>query len=438
MPRIVKNTLLNYIPQNFEVENFVNPVHVFDFNNKPIQKGKIVYLCEREIRVKDNFSLQFALQKSKELNLPLKIIHPKINYEHLPKEKFIIRQLIQVQQNFTKLNLDFEIIDTTPQVIIKTINPALLIIDFNPILNRAWLKNVAFKVIEIDGHNIVPARYVSDKQEYSAATIRAKIYHNIYPFLSEFNNLTTKKVEADYVLEEFIKSKLANYAKFKNNPSKNILSGLSKYLNLGFISSQRVAIDVIKSGASAENKEAFLEALIVRKELADNFCLYNKRFKSFKGIPSWAKNSLECHKEDFRPYIYTMEELESATTHDNLWNATQNQLKREGIIHGYLRMYWAKKILEWTISADVALKIAIYLNDKYAYDAPSANGYVGILWAIGGLHDRAFTDYPVTGKIRRMTYQSIKQKYDLDNYLKKMCPNDTKEVNYCIKHLKDV
>ena len=98
MPRIVKNTLLNYIPQNFEVENFVNPVRVFDFNNKPIQKGEIVYLCEREIRVKDNFALKFALQKSKELNLPLKIIHPKINYEHLPKEKFIIRQLIQVSR----------------------------------------------------------------------------------------------------------------------------------------------------------------------------------------------------------------------------------------------------------------------------------------------------------------------------------------------------
>ena len=419
MPRIVKNTLLNYIPQNFEVENTVNPVRVFDFNNKPIQKGEIVYLCEREIRVKDNFALQFALQKSKELNLPLKIIHPKINYEHLPKEKFIIRQLIQVQQNFTKLNLDFEIIDTTPLAIIKTINPSLLIIDFNPILKRTWLKNVDFKVIEIDGHNIVPARYVSDKQEYSAATIRTKIYHNIYPFLSEFKAFGDEKVEADFVLKDFIKNKLPYYAQFKNHPSKNILSGLSKYLNLGFISSQRVALDVIKSMASAENKEAFLEELIVRKELADNFCLYNKRFKSLKGIPSWAKNSLESHREDFKPYIYTMEEFESAKTHDKLWNATQNQLIREGIIHGYLRMYWAKKILEWTISADVAFKIAIYLNDKYAYDAPSANGYVGILWAIAGLHDRAFVDYPITGKIRRMTYDSLKRKYDLGDYLNK-------------------
>lgn len=419
MPRIVKNTLLNYIPQNFEVENFVNPVRIFDFNNKPIQKGDIVYLCEREIRVKDNFALQFALQKSKELNLSLKVIHPKIHCEYVSKQEFIDRQIAQAQQNFSKLNLDFEIIDTTPQVIIKTITPALLIIDFNPILNRAWLKNVDFKVIEIDGHNIVPARYVSDKQEYSAATIRAKIYHNIYPFLTEFKAFGDEKVEADFVLEDFIKNKLPYYAQFKNNPSKNVLSGLSKYLNLGFISSQRIAIEVIKSRASAENKEAFLEELIVRKELADNFCLYNKQFKSLKGIPSWAKNSLESHREDFRPYIYTMEELESAKTHDKLWNAIQNQLMRDGIIHGYLRMYWAKKILEWTISADVALKIAIYLNDKYAYDAPSANGYVGILWAIGGLHDRAFTDYPVTGKIRRMAYNTIKRKCDLSNYLKK-------------------
>ena len=158
MPRIVKNTLLNYIPQNFEVENFVNPVRIFDFNNKPIQKGDIVYLCEREIRVKDNFALQFALQKSKELNLSLKVIHPKIHCEYVSKQEFIDRQIAQAQQNFSKLNLDFEIIDTTPQVIIKTITPALLIIDFNPILNRAWLKNVDFKVIEIDGHNIVPAR----------------------------------------------------------------------------------------------------------------------------------------------------------------------------------------------------------------------------------------------------------------------------------------
>ena len=112
-------------------------------------------------------------------------------------------------------------------------------------------------------------------------------------------------------------------------------------------------------------------------------------------------------------------DLENAKTHDKLWNATQNQLKKEGIIHGYLRMYWVKKILEWTIHPEDALEVAIYLNDKYAYDSPSANGYVGILWGIGGLHDRAFIDYPIFGKIRRMSYSSLRKKFELSNYIEK-------------------
>ena len=419
MPRIIKNTLLNYIPTDFEIEQIINPARIFELNNKPIKYGEIIYLCEREIRAKDNFALQFALQKSKELNLPLKIIHPKINYEYNPKQKFIDSQIAQAKKQFRQIGLDFEVIEKTPPEIIKNLRPALIILDFNPILKKKYLKNVDFKIYEIDGHNVIPARFVSDKQEYSAATMRRKIYYKIYPFLTEFDNLKTEKVEADYVLEDFIKNKLPYYAEYKNDISKNVLSGLSKYLNLGFISSQRVALEIIKSGVNDINKEVFLEELVVRKELADNFCLYSKNYKDFTSIPNWAKVSLENHMYDIRPYIYSTEELEKAKTHDKLWNATQIQLIREGTIHGYLRMYWAKKILEWIPSPKESLKTAIYLNDKYAYDSPSSNGYVGILWAIGGLHDRAFIDYPITGKIRRMTYDSIKRKYDLSDYLKK-------------------
>ena len=419
MPRIIKNTLLNYIPTNSVIEQIINPARIFEFNNKPIKSGKIIYLCEREIRAKDNFALQFALQKSKKLNLPLKIIHPKNNYEYNLKQKFIDSQIAQAEKQFKQIGLDFEVIEKTPDEIIKNLNPALIILDFNPILKRKYLKNADFKIYEIDGHNIIPTRFVSDKQEYSATTLRRKIYYKISPFLTEFDNLTTEKVEADYVLENFIKNKLQYYAEYKNDISKDVLSGLSKYINLGFISSQRVALEVIKSGVNDINKEVFLEELIVRKELADNFCLYANSFKDFSGVPSWAKISLENHKHDIRPYIYSTDELENAKTHDKLWNATQIQLMREGIIHGYLRMYWAKKISEWTPSPKEELKTAIYLNDKYAYDTPSANGYVGILWAIAGLHDRAFVDYPITGKIRRMTYDSLKRKYDLGDYLNK-------------------
>ena len=419
MPRIVRNTLLNYIPTDFAIEQTINPLRIFELNNKPIRNGKIIYLCEREIRVKDNFALQFALQKSKELNLPLKIIHPRINYNYQQKQEFIDNQIEQAKTLFRNIGLDFEIIEKTPHEIIKNINPAILIIDFNPILKRDYLKNADFKIFEIDGHNIVPARFISDKQEYSASTIRRKIYYNIYTFLPEFRNLTSDKIEVDLVLEDFIKNKLQYYSENKNNPSVDMTSSLSKYLNLGFISSQRVALEILKSGVSDINKETFLEELIIRKELADNFCLYSKSFKDFSSIPNWAKMSLENHKYDIRPYIYSIEMLESAKTHDKLWNATQIQLIKEGTIHGYLRMYWAKKIFDWMSTPKDALKTAIYLNDKYAYDSPSANGYVGILWAIGGLHDRAFADYPVTGKIRRMTYDSMKRKYDLSNYIKK-------------------
>lgn len=437
MPRIIKNTLLNYIPTDSVIEQIINPARIFEFNNKPIKSGKIIYLCEREIRAKDNFALQFALQKSKKLNLPLKIIHPKSNYEYNLKQKFIDSQIAQAEKQFKQIGLDFEVIEKTPDEIIKNLNPALIILDFNPILKRKYLKNADFKIYEIDGHNIISTRFVSDKQEYSATTLRRKIYYKISPFLTEFDNLTTEKVEADYVLENFIKNKLQYYAEYKNDISKDVLSGLSKYLNLGFISSQRVALEVIKSGVNDINKEVFLEELIVRKELADNFCLYANSFKDFSGVPSWAKISLENHKHDIRPYIYSTDELENAKTHDKLWNATQIQLMREGIIHGYLRMYWAKKISEWTPSPKEALKTAIYLNDKYAYDSPSANGYVGILWAIAGLHDRAFVDYPITGKIRRMTYDSLKRKYDLGDYLNKYVSKWYK-IGKCIIKMLDI
>ena len=332
MPRIIRNTLLNYISTDFIIEQKTNPARIYELNSKPIRKGEIVYLCEREIRAKDNFALQFAIEKSKELNLSLKIIHPKIKYDYRQKQRFIDNQIEHAKTQFSNIGLDFEIIENTPVEIIKNTKPAILIIDFNPILKRDYLKNADFKIYEIDGHNIIPAKFVSKKQEYSAATLRIKIYHNIYPFLTEFMNLTSDKVEADYVLDDFIKNKLQYYSENKNDPSVNVISSLSKYLNLGFISSQRIALEVIQSGVKDINKETFLEELIIRKELSDNFCLYSKSFKNFSSIPNWAKMSLENHKYDIRPYIYSIEMLESAKTHDKLWNATQTQLIKEGTI----------------------------------------------------------------------------------------------------------
>lgn len=400
MPRIKRYTLLSYLPKHFFLEENIKKERIFDYNNKPISNGNIVYLMERELRVKDNFALNFAIQKSKELNKELKIIHLRKKYESEIKQKFYDNQILELEKSFN--NYDFRIIDS-----FRNLEAGLLIIDFNPIDNANYLKNVSFKILEIDGHNIIPARIVSDKQEYSAATFRRKVYLNIYDYLTDFPVVNSFKTSAEKELEYFIDKKIDLYGKYKNIPRKNATSNLSKYINMGFISSQRIALEVIKSKSLIENKESFLEELIIRKELADNFCLYCKNYKSIDCVSNWAKETLKKHENDYRKYIYTQKELEKAETHDLLWNYAQNQLVKTGKIHGYLRMYWAKKILEWTASYNAAIDISIYLNDKYALDSPSSNGYVGILWSIAGLHDRPFSEYSIFGKIRRMNGKNI-------------------------------
>ena len=414
------HNILNFIPDNLQIENFVNQKRITENNKQELKKGAITYITERELRAKDNFALQFAINKAKKNKLPLKIIHPSINYEYPPKQQFINRQLKQLKDSYKRLNLDFKIIPQ--QLLVKNLeelSPSCIIIDFNPLLKRSWINNFKCRIYEIDGHNIIPALFISDKCEYSAATLRKKIYNNIYSFFTEYDNNLDYPTEAEDVLKDFIQNKLDNYANLKNDPTQNTVSGLSKYLNLGFISSQRVALDIIKSNTNETNKNVFLEELIIRKELADNFCTYCKSYKTLTCIPNWAKVSLNNHLDDLRTYLYDINELERSKTHDELWNAAQKQLLKEGLIHGYLRMYWAKKILEWSNNPSEALKKAIYLNDKYAFDAPSTSGYTNILWAIGGLHDRPFQDWFITGKIRRMTFNSTSKKFDIYKYINK-------------------
>jgi deoxyribodipyrimidine photo-lyase len=165
---------------------------------------------------------------------------------------------------------------------------------------------------------------------------------------------------------------------------------------------------------------SFLEELIVRKELADNFCQYNPQYDSFEGFPVWAQETLAKHEKDPREYIYSIEELESGRTHDTLWNAAQMEMVYFGKMHGYMRMYWAKKILEWSPSAKDAIAAAIYLNDRYELDGRDPNGYTGIAWSIGGVHDRAWRERPTYGKVRYMSYNGAKSKFNVPAYIQKI------------------
>ena len=169
------------------------------------------------------------------------------------------------------------------------------------------------------------------------------------------------------------------------------------------------------SKLSAETKENFLEELVVRRELADNFCLYESAYDRFDGFPDWARQTLNQHRSDKREYLYTLNEFERGKTHERLWNACQQDLIRSGKLHGYLRMYWAKKILEWTPDPETALDYAIILNDRYSLDGRDPNGYTGIAWSIGGVHDRAWRERPVFGKIRYMNEAGCRRKFDVDS-----------------------
>ncbi|RMD48713.1 MAG: hypothetical protein D6830_06350 [Ignavibacteria bacterium] len=197
----------------------------------------------------------------------------------------------------------------------------------------------------------------------------------------------------------------------------NATSNMSPHLHFGNISAQRMAF--VLAGTDDENHSSYLEELIIRRELSDNYVYYNSNYDNFKGFPNWARRTLDYHRNDEREYLYTLVEFENGATHEELWNAAQKELVSTGKIHGYMRMYWAKKILEWSDSPEEAQRIAIYLNDKYGLDGVDPNGYTGIAWSVGGVHDRAWSERPVFGKVRYMNYNGCKRKFNVEKYIAK-------------------
>lgn len=421
-----KHHLLDFINPKTHIENDVNPLRCLSLSDKDVSKmggfDEVIYIMNRNLRVEDNFALNFALLNAEKYDSLFKILVflDKTTGFTAQKYAFLHKNLNVLFKNLESNKIDFEYVFDDRKNLIKRLpkkKNVLIVSDFNPLFHSDLDKDD--RVVFVDAFNIVPAFYADDSLAYNAASLRRKIYKKIYDFLTEFPKKSFEKNNGYELLDDFLKTKLSDYALHKNNPVLDVVSRLSPYLNNGFLSSQRVALEVLKSDNSRENKEAFLEELVVRKELSDNFCFYNKNFKSFEGLPAWAKFSLNRHKNDLRNFLYSTEELENAKTADLLWNASQNQLKQEGRIHGYMRMYWAKQIANWSVSPQEAIDKAIYLNDKYGFDAPSCNGYVGILWSIGGLHDRPFQDRLVSGKIRSMTYNGAKSKFNVQEYIKR-------------------
>ena len=373
----------------------------------------------------------------------------------------MIRSLEETEKDLAEKSIPFFLLTGSPEEqipkCVRTFQAGTLVADFDPLkIKRKWKRQIipqlSVPMYEVDSHNVIPCWLASPKQEFAAYTFRPKVKKRLQDFLTSFPPLRnhpiswkidTQKTDwhaarkslnvdnsipavdwiepgakaAQKTLRRFIHQKLAAYAGQRNDPNRDALSTLSPYLHFGQISAQRVALEVKKADCPEDDREAFLEELIVRRELADNYCFYNKNYDNFRGFPGWAKETLDEHRGDKREHVYTHEQFERGLTHDGLWNAAQMEMIKIGKMHGYMRMYWAKKILEWSKAPEKAQKTAIALNDKYELDGRDPNGYTGIAWSIGGVHDRAWFSRPVFGKIRYMSFGGARSKFDVDAYI---------------------
>ena len=426
--------------------------------------GPVVYWMSRDQRVSDNWALIYAEQVAREKNAPWGVLFclvPDFLGAAKRQYDFMLGGLHEVEKTLARYAIPFFLVTGDPEReiprFVTSHRISALITDFSPLkIGRRWKEQVAGKIdipfFEVDAHNIVPCWIASGKQEYGAYTIRPKLRRLLPDFLTEFPRLrkslipwpkTPRPIDwkkagrtltvdqsvtavdwlspgekaAEKIFQDFLINRLDKYHEAANDPSAEAQSRLSPYIHFGHISAQRVAFELQKHDRNIASQEAFQEQVIIRRELSDNFCLYNREYDSFDGFPEWARKTLDDHRCDIRPHVYSRDQLERALTHDELWNAAQMEMVLSGKMHGYMRMYWAKKILEWSRSPQEALATAIYLNDKYELDGRDPNGYVGIAWSIGGVHDRPWSERAIFGKIRYMSYDGCRRKFDVARYV---------------------
>lgn len=426
--------------------------------------GPVVYWMSRDQRVADNWALLWAQQEAMIRHRGVLVVFCMIpNYPGatLRHYRFMLKGLEELQQKLNQFNISFRILEQSPEeilpIFLRQVDAHVLVTDFDPLrIKQRWkeqlITSLTVPFYEVDTHNVIPAWTISNKKEYAAYTIRPKIKRILDQYLTDIPAVQCHPFECDTISVAvdagrlaksvahqttgedywfkageaaamqatliFLNNKLEYYPNARNNPCIDGQSQLSPYLHFGQLSPQRLAWMVSRSELPAEAKETFLEELVVRRELADNFCLYEPAYDRFEGFPEWARKTLDQHRNDKREYLYSLTELEEGTTHEPLWNACQLDLVQSGKLHGFLRMYWAKKILEWTPDPETALDYAITLNDRYSLDGRDPNGYAGIAWSVGGVHDRAWRERSVFGKVRYMNEAGCRRKFDVDGYIR--------------------
>jgi deoxyribodipyrimidine photo-lyase len=424
----------------------------------------VVYWMQRAQRALDNPALDVAIEIGNELRKPVVVFfapvpfYPRANLRHYA---FLAQGIVGIAEQLKQRNVGFVLRRFPDHKLPKfcdEVHACIVVGDENPLrephrwreLAAAHLK-VPLWTVEADV--IVPSKLL-EKAQYAAHTIRPRLNARLQEFLRPFKNPSAKvpwkapmKLESlppNYdvtqgwkldrsvepvsswrggqqqgmrLLRDFVRNKLKTYDKERNHPELDKTSRLSPYLHFGHISPVTVALAVQNAGASQADRESFLNELIVWRELAVNFAHFNKLYDSFECAEPWAHRTLAKRARDLRPVLYKERQLEGAETHDPLWNAAQMQMVNTGWMHNYMRMYWAKKILEWSRSPSEAFRTAVYLNDKYFMDGRDPNGYAGIAWAIVGKFDRPWFERPIFGQIRYMSLESTGKKFDSKRYI---------------------
>jgi deoxyribodipyrimidine photo-lyase len=437
----------------------------------------VLYWMQRAQREQENQALNAAIALANELDLPTVVLfvisdYPAANLRHY---YFMLEGLVGVADGLKKRGSPLVIRKGQPEHIVielaSQLSAAAVISDECEMrLPRAWRatlrKHLTIPFACVDADVVIPSKHLT-KEEWAARTIRPKIHRLLPLYLQPVIDLqpaqrleqppcdTGNTANPLHYLDSlkidrsvgpagqfhggqhegkrrqhiFMQERLIGYAERRNHPEFDSTSKLSAYLHFGQISVQHCAweieqyVSTITGSAKVDidgGRAAFLEELIVRRELASNFARHNPHYDTLAGCPAWAQETLHKHSGDPREWLYSRDALEQARTHDELWNACQREMIISGRMHGYMRMYWAKKILEWTASPEEAFANAVYLNDKYELDGRDANGYTGIAWAIGGKHDRPWgPERPIFGLVRYMALSGMKRKMDTRAYIYK-------------------
>jgi deoxyribodipyrimidine photo-lyase len=436
----------------------------------PLRDGKcVVYWMQRAQRGIDNPALDLAISMGNELDLPVLAFFSAIsNFPHanLRHYAFLNQGLKDIEEDLAERNVTF-VVRRPPanslEKLLKEVDAAMLVGDENPCREPERWRRVLAKRLElpfwtVDADVVVPSA-LFPKHQYMLHIMRPKLltelpnhlkpmpptkakhewqrprgfdsldvtcdvtegWRSLDRSVKPVDNFTGGTHAALKRLKHFVANGLKDYSKQRNHPETDGTSMMSPYLHFGHISPVTIALaceDAVREGkATVAARDAYFNELIGWREISVNFVKYVPNYDSIDGAPEWAQTTLREHAGDKRDPMYTLEQLEKAETYDELWNAAQMQMVKIGWMHNYLRMYWAKKILEWAPNPALAWEWAVILNDKYELDGRDPNGYNGIAWAIGGVHDRPWFDRPIFGTVRYMSGGSTGKKFDSKRYI---------------------